>query len=397
MKNLILKLWFLSFSLLLFYNQSAAQKVENLPTKWHERLTLSGYSQLRYNRLLETNPELTCEQCDKSLGTNGGFFLRRSRVRLSGYASTRLYVYLQYDMATAISSSLQHGVGLKDAYFDAAITEDFSHRIRFGQSKIPYGFENMQSSSNRLALDRNDAINSAAKDERDLGAFYMYTPVKIRNRLAYLTKSGLKGSGDYGMIAIGLYNGQGAGRVEANDNLHALARITYPFELKNKRIIETGIQAYKGQFNIAKSNLNLSKETNFLDERIGVSVIAYPQKLGFQAEYNIGKGPEYDLATKSTVVKKLKGGYAQVMYKYTKDNFTLIPFFKVQHYEGGKKFETDARAYNVKQAEIGIEWQFAKFELVAHYNIENRNYIDALKPINHQTGSRLRLQAQFNY
>jgi hypothetical protein len=42
---------------------------------------------------------------------------------------------------------------------------------------VPYGFENLQSSQNRLALDRSDALNSAVKDERDLGAFYYYTPL----------------------------------------------------------------------------------------------------------------------------------------------------------------------------------------------------------------------------
>jgi phosphate-selective porin len=32
-------------------------------------------------------------------------------------------------------------------------------RLRVGQSKVPFGFENLQSSQNRLTLDRNDALN----------------------------------------------------------------------------------------------------------------------------------------------------------------------------------------------------------------------------------------------
>jgi len=43
------------------------------------------------------------------------------------------------------------------------------------------------------------------------------------------------------MFGFGLYNGQGAGREEKNDNLHAVARLTYPFELANKQIIETSV------------------------------------------------------------------------------------------------------------------------------------------------------------
>jgi hypothetical protein len=42
------------------------------------------------------------------------------------------------------------------------------YRVRIGQSKVPYGFENLQSSQNRLTLDRNDALNSAVANERDL-------------------------------------------------------------------------------------------------------------------------------------------------------------------------------------------------------------------------------------
>jgi hypothetical protein len=44
-------------------------------------------------------------------------------------------------------------------------------RVRVGQSKVPF-FENLQSSQNRLTLDRNDALNSAVANERDLAFFY---------------------------------------------------------------------------------------------------------------------------------------------------------------------------------------------------------------------------------
>jgi hypothetical protein len=50
-------------------------------------------------------------------------------------------------------------------------------RVRVGQSKVPYGFENL-SSQNRLTLDRNDALNSAVANERDLGAFFYWAQVK---------------------------------------------------------------------------------------------------------------------------------------------------------------------------------------------------------------------------
>ncbi len=39
--------------------------------KWYESFSIRGYSQIRYNRLFETNPNLNCEQCDRSWGNNG--------------------------------------------------------------------------------------------------------------------------------------------------------------------------------------------------------------------------------------------------------------------------------------------------------------------------------------
>ena len=88
------------------------------------------------------------------------------------------------------------------------------YRFRVGQSKVPYGFENLQSSQNRLALDRADPLNSAVANERDLGVFFYWAPEEIRKRLSALVSSGLKGSGDYGVLGLGTYNGQTANRPE---------------------------------------------------------------------------------------------------------------------------------------------------------------------------------------
>ena len=58
----------------------------------------------------------------------------------------------------------------------------------------------MQSSSNRLSLDRNDAFNSAARNERDLGVFYYWTPKSAQDFFKYTVDEGLKGSGNYGLF-----------------------------------------------------------------------------------------------------------------------------------------------------------------------------------------------------
>ncbi|MFN0032446.1 MAG: porin, partial [Flavobacteriales bacterium] len=131
-------------------------KKESKP--WYESISIRGYTQVRYNRLLETNPDLRCEQCDRSWGDNGGFFLRRVRVIIYGQISERAYYYIQPDLASTAGTTGHIGQ-LRDMYFDIGIDKDNEFRLRLGQSKVPYGFENMQSSQNRLPLDRNDALN----------------------------------------------------------------------------------------------------------------------------------------------------------------------------------------------------------------------------------------------
>lgn len=369
--------------------------------KWYESVSIRGYTQVRYNRILETNPKLNCEQCDRSWGDNGGFFIRRMRIILFGQINKNVYFYIQPDFASSPSTDRLHFGQLRDAYFDVGFDNANEFRVRIGQSKVPYGFENLQSSQNRLALDRNDALNSAVSNERDLGIFFYWAPKKTRELFSDLVKSGLKGSGDYGVFAFGTYNGQTANNPELNNNQHFVTRLTYPFKVKNQ-IIEAGIQAYTGNFVLTKSNLSTGVKTNFnlnyLDERVAASFILYPKPFGIQAEYNIGSGPQYNKLKDSIEVKDLKGGYVLLNYQINAKNHLIIPFTRYQYYLGGKKHEKDARSYEVKELEIGVEWQPSKqFELVMMYTLSDRRFEDFGKKNNLQNGNLLRIQAQLNF
>ena len=369
--------------------------------KWFETISVRGYSQIRYNGLLVTNPDLGCEQCDKSWGGDNGFFMRRMRVILYGQINPRAYVYIQPDFASSASSTGLHFGQLRDAYFDLGLDKENEFRLRVGQSKVPYGFENMQSSQNRLPLDRNDALNSAVSNERDLGVFFYWAPAAKRKLFSSLVKDGLKGSGDYGVFGLGIYNGQTANRPEANENRHAVARLSYPFEFKNQ-IVELGIQGYKGLYTFSSSQLSsgvkINDDKTYADDRVAASLIVYPKPFGIQAEYNIGRGPEFDNATDSISTQNLKGGYATVSYKLDYKNQTFIPFVRIQKYDGGKKHELDARSYNVEEKEFGIEWQPSKsFELVVMYTMSERRYEDYVKQDNLQKGNLMRIQAQINF
>ncbi len=385
---------------------SVAQKDSVTTTKtpskhWYESINLRGYVQARYNRLLETNPDLKCEQCDRSWGDGGGFFLRRIRLIFFGQISKQIYFYIQPDFASSASATGLHFGQIRDAYFDIGVDKNNEYRFRVGQSKVPFGFENMQSSQNRIPLDRNDALNSALSNERDLGVFFYWTPKKIRERFSMLVRNGLKGSGDYGVFGLGLYNGQTANKPEGNKNLHTVARLTYPM-LVGSQIIEPSIQAYTGKYAMPKdllsSGVKTIKDLNYLDERVAASFVLYPKPFGVQAEYNVGRGPEFNPVTDSIETRKLTGGYVILSYNTKYKQHTLIPFVRAQYYEGGKKHERDARSYTVQELELGLEWQPLKtFELVAMYTISNRRFEDFLLQNNTQKGSLLRLQAQINF
>ena len=378
------------------------QQQESIPVKkWYESISIRGYAQVRYNRLLETNENLSCEQCDKSWGKDGGFFIRRMRIIFFGQISKQVYFYVQPDLASSASSDRLHFAQLRDAYFDIGVDKDNEFRFRIGQSKVPFGFENMQSSQNRLPLDRNDALNSAVSNERDLGVFFYWAPKVKRKLMSRLVSEGLKGSGDYGIFGIGVYNGQTANLPEFNNEPHVVARATYPFEFK-KQIIETSIQGYTGKYVIYKSNLSTgvkyNNDLNYTDQRIAASFVLYPKPFGIQAEFNIGKGPEFNKTTDSIEVKTLQGGYITASYLTKLKSQTLIPFVRVQTYDGGKKHEKDARSYRVRELEIGVEWQPSKyFEMVMNYTISSRRFEDFVLQDNQQSGNLLRMQAQVNF
>lgn len=395
MKNIL-------FIILTLFSLSVAAQTDSLKKdKWYDKLSIRGYTQVRYNRLLETNPSLVNEQGDKSIGENGGFFIRRSRVILYGQVSKRVYIYIQPDLASSPSSDKLNFAQIRDAYFDLSLDDKNEFRFRVGQSKIPYGFENLQSSQNRLSLDRNDALNSAVSNERDLGVMFYWAPKEKRKLLSDLVSQGLKGSGDYGLFGIGLYNGQTANSPEANNTPHIVTRFSYPFQIKSQ-IIEMSLQGYKGDYVISKSNLSqgvkYKKDLNYTDDRVAASFILYPKPFGIQSEFNIGRGPEFNKITDSIEVKSLQGGYIQSMYMLKIKDQVLIPFIKYQWYQGGKKHEKDARSYDVKEFEIGVEWQPMKnFELTANWTYSERRFEDFIKQDNLQKGSFLRLQAQFNF
>lgn len=397
MKKLLLIITIL-FSISVNAQTDSAKKA---PSHWYDKVSVRGYMQTRYNRLLETNPKLKNDQGDKSIGENGGLFIRRMRIIFFGQIHERVYFYVQPDFASSVSSSALNFAQLRDAYMDIGFDKKNEFRVRIGQSKVPYGFENMQSSQNRLPLDRADPLNSAFANEREVGAFFYWAPSQVRELYSRLVREGLKGSGDYGALGFGVLNGQTANKPDQNNQVHIVARATYPIKI-GKQIIEPGVQAYTGNFVIPADQLStgvkVAKDRSYLDQRVAGTFVLYPQPFGIQAEYNIGTGPEFNKLTDSIESKRLKGGYITLSYLLKVRKHVIMPFTRGQIYDGGKKFELDARSYSVKELEVGVEWApFKNFEFTAMYTMSERRFEDFKNKNNLQKGNLLRLQAQLNF
>lgn len=387
---------------------------------FNDRFQIRGYVQTRYTEMLGGDDGINLWS-DRSVGDESSlgdadknYLIRRARLIFQGDVGDRLSFYIQPDLASSAGTT-GNVVQMRDAYGDVYLTTDRVHRLRVGQSKVPYGWENLQSSSNRLALDRADALNSAVRDERDLGVFYYFTPEHVQDRFNEINKLGLKHSGNYGMFGLGLYNGQGANRGDRNDDQHVVARLDYPWEFSNGQFFEAGVQAYRGKYvpstgayrTLDDVSLTPSIDDEFLfgydDERVGVSAIWYPQPFGLQAEWNWGTTPGLDLASNSIVEKSLSGGYVQAMYKIEHRFGTFLPFVKWQYFDGANKAETNAPLNDVNDLEIGVEWQIAApLELAAIYHRMKRNNLvtgNRAGRIDYQRfeADALRLQLQMNF
>ncbi len=356
---------------------------------WYERINIRGYTQLRYNRIGATNGALKNDQGDKSIGEGGGFFIRRARLILYGDMASWMSIYLQPDFASVVDDSLNIGQ-MRDWYADLFLDPRKELRVRVGQSKVPYGFELMQSSQNRGPLDRSDALNSAFANERDLGLHLMFAPESRRRLFKHLVDAGLKGSGDYGVAAVGIVNGQPMNTREKNDNKHFVARLAYPFTI-GSQTVELAAGGYTGLFVPTKAE-GVTGPKQIRDLRMHATFVLYPQPIGLQAEYNAGVGPEQE--GKTIVERPLDGGYVMVNARIPTEKYgVFVPYVRVHRYDGGKKFETNAPRHEIRELNAGVEWQIRKWVEVTTEFMESERTLNGSR----EEGRMLRLQLQLNY
>jgi phosphate-selective porin O/P len=332
--------------------------------------------------------------------------IRRGRFIFSGDVTDHLYLYAQSDF-NASTGATDFSVQMRDLYADVALDARKAWRVRLGQSKVPYGWVNMQSSQNRGPLERPDALNGAVEGERDLGAYLMWASPEARRRFRDLVGQGLKGSGDYGVVAAGLYSGQGLNRPDQNGDPHVMARVSYPFKLASGQFLELGAQGYYGRFVTQTQAIDpgtgsitpARPDDGVVDERLALTAVWYPQPFGFETEWNFGRGPELSDDLTQVESRPLQGGYVQFDYRHANAGSSIFPFVRWQYYDGGRKFARNAPPMKVNEMDIGLEFaRWAELEFTMIYTRTFERTRTSLFPYDVSRGAnRVGFQAQWNY
>ncbi len=179
-------------------SQTNLTKVKAFPINASKKITIAGYTQVRYQALEET-------------GKIDGFDIRRARVDLKGTFSPYWGYRLQFDLAGTPK--------LIDAYAELKLNDYFNFTI--GQAKIPFSLENLASSTKLELIDRSqvvEALTARGKDVggnqngRDIGILLGGTILKLKDRPVV----------DY---RLGVYNGAGINTVDNNEGKDIAARL----------------------------------------------------------------------------------------------------------------------------------------------------------------------------
>lgn len=378
-----------------------------LAGKWYERLQMRGYSQFRYAEVGASSGAVLEVPADRSVNPNESFVLRRGRVIIQGDVADHLSLYAQTDF-NGSPGSPDYALQMRDLYGDVWLDKAKTTRVRVGQSKVPFGFVNMQSSSNRAPMERADALNGAVEGERDLGAFLMWENATAKQRFRDVANATLKGSGDYGVFSVGFYSGQGLNRSDQNGTPHVFARAAYPFKTKGGQLFELGVQAYRGTFVSPTQAITTGGATftptqaadGVRDERVAFTAVVYPQPLGLEAEWNFGRGPQLSSDFRRITAERLQGGYVQVHYSLkTRAAGTLLPFVRWQYYDGARKFARNAPVQEVNEVDLGIELiKWTEVELMGMYTRTLRRTRTSAFPFGlTRDANRIGLQVQWNY
>jgi hypothetical protein len=307
--------------------QTNLAKIKAFPINAGKKITVAGYTQVRYQALDEP-------------GRIDGFDIRRARLDVKGTISPYWGYRVQFDLAGSPK--------LIDAYAELKLNDYFNFTI--GQAKIPFSLENLTSSNKLELIDRSQAVEALVargkdvggnQNGRDIGVQLGGTIWKLKDRPVL----------DY---RLGVYNGSGINTTDTNEKKDFATRlIVHPVVG-----LDLGAALYNG--------------SRFVPEVKTGTVVTTPAKnvdrnrYGFDLSYdykNLGIRGEYLHGTDE--ITDREGYYIQGEYYFLEKKLQLMA--KYDFYDANKSKADDASTWLV----FGANYNFnANTRLQFNYTIK---------------------------
>lgn len=294
--------------------QANLAKIKVFPVNAGKKITVAGYTQIRYQALEET-------------GKIDGFDIRRSRLDVKGNISPYWSYRIQFDLAGTAK--------IIDAYAELKLNDYFNFTI--GQSLIPLSLENLTSSSKFEMIEFAQAVDALAargkdiignQNGHDLGIQLGGTLLKLKDRPVL----------DY---RLGVFNGAGINTVDNNEAKDFATRlIVHPIVG-----LDLGAALYNG--------------SRFVPEVKTGTVVTTPSKnvardrYGFDLSYdlkNFSLRSEYIHGTDDTIDRD--GYYVQGGYYFLDKKLQLLA--KYDFYDVNKAVANNGSTWYVLGANLNL-------------------------------------------
>ena len=289
---------------------AAAEKPKK---SWTDTVKVSGYSQVRW------------QDYPDGEDPDNEFLLRRARLKVTANPAERFEGQFEISADDA-------EVDVTDAWLQYTPDDAGAWRIRGGQQRVPFGFEVPQSTQAVIPLELSAVARTMFPGTRDLGAVLYWTDAEDRD----LFEQGRKAEfapGDYGNVAIGLFNGQGMSEGEANDNKTLCIRLAKPFDIAD-RYAEAGVSYWDGKYYSAAA------ATDVDDSLFGAHIYLAPEPVGLQAEYYNGETEGDDI----------DGFYVMGLWRAREDG---VAFVRYDEYNGPRKGKGLGNVYDRERWSVG--------------------------------------------
>lgn len=218
---------------------TADEEKEKFALLASQSLELSGYTQVRYTHT------------DEDININE-FRIRRARAGLKGEILKRINYILQIDAAKS------------PVLLDAKVEITFSPyaKLTFGQFKVPFGLENLTSSSALDTINRSQTVEN----------FCPGRDIRAQGRDIGVSLSGKFSRIEYN---LGVFNGEGSNRTDTNEKKDLVARLG--FHLFD--FLTLSLSHYQGKSTLFGGDSVVDRD------RTGIDIFLAHEQISVKGEY----------------------------------------------------------------------------------------------------------------